>query len=240
MLYTRMFECELAAANMKPPLAFRIALPKSIQVLEPLAAALSSIGIVEDAALGAMYIPVAKPVKDGKYQRHDPEDVTEFLEWNQYDWNASWAQVEIARRERRIEAREKGVNVPEGTFQPNHDKLTVWENLALEKWLGWDDNLWFCYEQATQVLSRKASFVDFPRHPAGNYAWLIPRSEDDSGAFCRIPKPLSIEIWMIALLFNLSALPSERTFTWYHRTKEAPFFRVADMLHKFLDAAIKE
>jgi hypothetical protein len=45
---------------------------------------------------------------------------------------------------------------------------------------------------------------------------------------------------MIALLFNLSALPSERTNTWYHRTKEAPFFKVAGMLHKFLDAAIKD
>ena len=234
MLYSRLFQVETAAANLVQPDEFQIALPKDIQIFEPLAAVLHSIGIVDDPELGIEYIPVAKPLRrNRKYQPHDPEDVTEFLEWTQYDWNSSWRDVETKREERRKEAQENGIKLPEKSFPTNHSKLLDWENIALEKWLGWDDNLWFSYKQATNILSRKAVFVSFPFAASstttnlfGTYSWLIPRcpssSDDDKGKlqyYCRLPKAsLGTEVWMIALLFNLSVLPAERTNAWYHKT----------------------
>jgi hypothetical protein len=238
MLYARIFRCEVAAAGIVQPPEFSIALPPNIQVLEPLATVLESIGIVEDTALGVVYIPVAKPVRDGAYEPHDPEDVTEFLEWTQYDWNASWERVEVEREERRKAAIENGVKLPEKTFPPNHAKLLEWEYLALEKWLGWDESLWFSYEQATRMLSREFSLVNFPKLTIGTYSWLIPRSNKDGGAICRVPKPsLSSDVWMIALLFNFCALPLERTNTWYYETKPTP--DVLKILEEFVGSARK-
>lgn len=258
MLYTRVLECELAAANKVAPYEYQIALPSKVQILEPMAAVLASIGIVDDLELGVTYIPVAKPIVDDNYMAPNPEDVTEFLEWKQYDWNLSWANVLAGRKRRRKEAEENDVKLPQGNFQPNYDKLLEWEQLAVEKWLGWDDDLWFSYSIAVDALSRVAAFVDFPRQAVGGtYAWLIPREEFDGtnvwssqglclftdafencGAFCRIPKTsLAPEEWMVALLFNLSDLGACRTRTWYHKTK--PTADVSAILEKFLRAALK-
>lgn len=245
MLYSRVFDCELKAANIEPPKDFRIQLPDDLQVLEPLAVALASIGIVEDASMGVIYVPVAKKPMYKKaqqsgppepsYQAPDPEDVTEFLEWTQYDWNSSWIKVEQARESRKVMAAADGIQLPEKTFPTNHAKLLEWEQLALEKWLGWDDNLWFSYDQTVGMLRRKFCFVDFPnQNPKGTYAWLLPRqvigSESSTitsteminidSVICKIPKPsLPVEVWMIALLFDFCALPFERTNTWYYQTR---------------------
>ena len=251
MFYARVFECELAAANIVLPSEFRIALPQTIQVFEPFAVVLASIGIVDDVELSAMYIPSTKTVvwnKDGtsNYRQHNANDVTEFLEWNQYDWHGSWEDVEAGREERKKEANENGVKIPQGSFSENYEKLLDWEHLAVEKWLGWDDRLWFCYEQATHMLQRVATFVDFPRKSsAGTYGWLLPchdhSNKDEhlcSGSvICRMPKPsLKSEEWMIALLFNLSALQPDHTRTWYVRSQVAT--NTSTILDGFLNASI--
>lgn len=239
MLYSRVFECEVGAARIRLPSEFRIQVPANLRVLEPIAVALASIGVVDDEALGVKYIPVAKPMKNGVYRPHDPEDVTEFLEWTQYDWNTSWAQVEQGREARRKMAAEDGIKLPEKMFPPNHSKLLEWENLALEKWLGWDEGLWHTYQQMAQMVSRKVSFIDFPKHLTGNYAWLLPRVENEKGALCKVPKPsVGSDAWMVALLFDFGALPSERTNTWYHETR--PVENVSDLLTTYLESAIKE
>jgi hypothetical protein len=257
MLYARVFDCELAAAKIVQPDEFRIQLPATLQVLEPLGVVLESIGIVEDASMGVRYVPVAKPLhkKPDQHQRYeppDPDDVTEFLEWTQYNWNSSWIKVEQAREARKVMAAADEIQLPEKTFPVNHSKLLEWEHLALEKWLGWDENLWFSYNQTVLMLGRKLSFVEFPKTSAlGTYSWLLPREIVDRKSstitskqpkiiekvICRVPKPsLSSEVWMIALLFDLSALDEDRTKTWYYRTN--PVKDPTLLLTTFLRSAI--
>jgi hypothetical protein len=258
MLYARVFDCELAAARIAQPNEFRIQIPASLQVLEPLGVVLESIGIVEDASTGVRYVPVAKPLhkkpdeEQEQYEPPDPDDVTEFLEWTQYNWNSSWIKVEQAREARKVMASADGLQLPEKTFPANHSKLLEWEHLALEKWLGWDENLWFSYNQTVQMLGRKLSFVDFPKTSAlGTYSWLLPREVVDRKSttitskepksvekvICRVPKPsLSAEVWMIAILFDLSALDEDRTKTWYCRTNPAK--NPTGLLTTFLRSAI--
>jgi hypothetical protein len=236
MLYARVFNCELAAANIDQPKEFNIDLPDNLEVLEPLGVVLASIGVVEDPANGVVYIPIAKPLRNKIYEPHDPDDVTIFMEWSQYKWNASWAQVELEREERKKTALARGIEIPTKTFAPKYNKLHVWEHLALKIWLGWDEELWFNYNMATHALSRTFSFVDFPRDPSGSYSWLIPRCRDGNGVYGRFPNPsLSSDVWMIALLFNFGDLPSDRTGSWYYKTKVVE--DIVQLLHQFLDSA---
>jgi hypothetical protein len=237
MLYARIFDCEMAAANVTQPIEFRIAIPEEIKVFEPLARILSGIGIVDDPALGVRYIPVARTLRE-EYRPHDPDDVTEFLEWTQYDWKDSWTRVEEGRADRRMAAIEKGMIIPEAPRISDAAKLLEWEHLALQKWLGWDDKLWLDYEQAAHVLTRRATFVSFPTEFIGTYTWLIPREEEDSGFVCRIPKAsLPADIWLISLLLDLSALPPSRTCTWYFRT--TPTKKTSEMLDEYIGTSIE-
>ncbi len=240
LLYARIFECELHCYGIALPREFQIAVPEKIMVFEPIAAAMSSIGIVEEPDLGVTYIPVARWYR-GKdvYKPHNKDDVTEFLEWTQYDWNASWYQVEKARLERRMMAAEKKMKIPEPEARFDESKLEDWQQLVVEKWLGWDDDLWFSYMQACFVLDRTARFVPFPRDASknGSYAWLLPRETNEEGAFVRIPRPsLSHDCWMIALMFDLCALEPSATATWYHETNSVG--NVQHLIDRFLAAAI--
>ena len=254
LLYARVWDCELAAAKLRRPTEFRIQVPKNIKILAPLAAVLRSIGIVEDDALGAMYIPVARKLQSNqKYRQPDPEDVTEFLEWTQYDWKGSWALVEAERKVRKFAAAEHQINPPD-PLEPSERRGNVadWENQAVELWLRYDKDLWFSYQQASSILARRASFVDFPTSPMGSYAWLIPRQHDTSssddddrnnsrkpqGPACRMPRNnLPRDDWVIALLFDMSALPYERTCTWYHRIQAAK--PAAEIMDHFIGSAIR-
>ena len=38
------------------------------------------------------------------------------------------------------------------------EKLAEWQQLAVGKWLGWNDDLWFSYQQACYVLDGIAQF----------------------------------------------------------------------------------
>ena len=236
MLYARIFNCELAAGNIDQPKEFNIYIPDDLKIVESLGVVLASIGIVEDPALGVAYIPVSRRVLGNTYEAHDPQDVTIFMEWSQYKWNASWSQVEKEREERKQKASERGIEIPNRDFAPNYSKLHAWEHLALEIWLGWDEELWFSYKTATHALNRSLSFVDFPRNPLGSYSWLIPRFEANNGIYGRVPKPsVTSDVWMIALLFNFCDLPIEKTSTWYHKTKTIK--EVTDILRQFLSTA---
>jgi hypothetical protein len=169
ILYARIFDCELHFHRIVLPPEFQIKIPENIQIFEPIVAILSSIGIVDDIDMGVTYIPVAKPYRgdaDVHYKPHDKDDVTEFLEWAQYDWLKSWDQVKKGRLERKRMAAENNIKIPQndGIAQGQCDdddvmKLTEWEQLALEKWLGWDDELWSSYKQACYVFSRIENFV---------------------------------------------------------------------------------
>ena len=249
LLYARVWDCELSAARLRRPTEFRIKVPKTIKVLAPLAAVLRSIGIVEDDGLGAIYIPVARKLKPGyRYRQPDPEDVTEFLEWTQYDWKGSWALVEAERKVRKAAAAEHHINPPD-PLAPSERRGNVadWESQAVELWLRYDDDLWFSYQQASSILARRASFVEFPTSPKGSYAWLIPRQDDEDGRSskskelgpaCRMPrKTLPKDDWIIAILFDMSALPHERTCTWYHRIQAAK--PAAEIMDHFVGSAIR-
>jgi hypothetical protein len=248
LLYARMFDCELNFHQIQLPEEFQIQIPDDVILFEPIAAALASIGIVKDDEMGVTFIPVAKPYSGaGPYKLHDPEDVTEFLEWTQknnlgYDWNRSWEQVEKERQERKQMAIVQGLKVPEAdptaTAEKMKEKLTEWEQLAVEKWLGWDDDLWFSYKQASHVLSRIADFVPRPVSETGTYGWLLPLHDKSNGHVVRVPKPmLTPDNWLMALIFNMCALQDDRMATWYHKTN--PFTNLDEITDKFLEAAIK-
>ena len=248
LLYAKMFDCELHFHQIELPEEFQIKIPDDVIVFEPVAAALASIGIVKDDEMGVTFIPVAKPYSGvGPYKVHDPEDVTEFLEWTQknglgYDWNHSWQQVEKERQERKQMAIDQGLKVPEAdptaTAEKIKEKLTEWEQLAVEKWLGWDDDLWFSYKQACHVLSRIADFVPRPVSETGTYGWLLPRQEKSNEYTVRVPKPmLTPDNWLIALIFNMCALQKDRMTTWYQKTN--PFTNIDEITDNFLGAAIK-
>jgi hypothetical protein len=241
LLYSRLFDCELHFHNIILPPEFQIAIPNKIRVFEPIAAVISSIGIVEEADIGVTYIPVARSYRGNDvYRPHDEDDVTEFLEWSEYDWNSSWYQVEKARLERRMMAAEKNLKIPESKAQFNDAKLEEWQQLAVEKWLGWDDNLWFSYNQACYVLGRTAHFVSIQRDGPknGSYAWLLPRHTIDSGAFVRLPRPnVSPSTWMIAVMLNMCSLEPTATAAWYHETNSVD--NVQHLIDSFLSAALK-
>ena len=158
------------------------------------------------------------------------------MDWSQYNWNESWSKVKVERETRKEKAEQRGIDIPRKVFPPNYSKLQIWEHLALELWLGWDEELWFSYKTVVQAMSQSYSFVDFPRDPRGTYSWLIPRYETPSGIYGRVPKPaISSDAWMIALLFNFCDLPPERTTKYYYRTKKIK--SVMDVLREFLDSA---
>ena len=299
MLYCRVFDCELAALGITAAGSphFRIELPQDLLMLEPLAAVLESIGIVEDVSKGVRYIPVAKPrifgeeqdskqrppghewqrrhgqewpedVEIGRrddiastsnrqkpYLRPDPEDVTEFLEWTQYPWHTSWIKVEQAREARQVMSLADGILLPSKSFPVNHAKLLEWEELALEKWLGWDESLWFAYGQTVHILRNKMCFVPFPKKSTmGTYSWLLPRrvvqkkiectnskSSNNLVVVCRLPNPeLPPEVWMMALLFNLSGVPPEdqHRLEWYYET--VPMKGISNRMLAFLGSALVE
>ncbi|KAG7345319.1 hypothetical protein IV203_032850 [Nitzschia inconspicua] len=249
LLYARLFDCELYFHKIDLPKEFQIEIPQDIQVLEPIAAALASIGIVEDNQRGVTYVPVPKPYEgETEYAPHDPEDVTEFLEWTQkgrlgYDWNASWEKVEVGRRARKQQALGYGVKLPmlevKIDTERQDEKLKDWNLLAVEKWLGWDDELWYSYQQACHVLSRIADFSPFSREVCtGSYAWLLPRKQDNTGAIVRVPTAgLTADSWMVAVLFNFCALTQEQTSTWYLETKLISDVKV--VTSQFLESGIK-
>jgi hypothetical protein len=251
LLYARLFECELHHHNILLPKEFQIEIPKELHVLEPIACVLASVGIVKDEQSGATYIPVAKPY-DGKseYTPHNPDDVTEFLEWTVkdglgYDWNASWEEVERWRDARKQLAIEQGIKLPVNESkwdkeEKHQQKLLDWNLLAIEKWLGYDDELWFSYQQACHVLSRVAEFILNPREQkTGSYAWLLPREETQAGELLvRVPRPsLTADTWMIALMLNFCALPLEHTCTWYLESR--PMKDIDSLMDIFLEAALK-
>jgi hypothetical protein len=249
LLYARLFDCELHFHKIVLPKEFQIDIPTDIYVFSPIAAVLASIGIVEDQESGVTYVPVAKPYRgDIDYKPHDPEDVTEFLEWTHkdglgHDWIASWEQVEVGRQSRKQMALEQGVKIPVAQSkrdpEKEEEKLKDWNLLAVEKWLGWDDDLWSSYRQACHVLSRVADFSPYRRDiKTGTYAWLLRREDNDTGATIRLPRTaLSPDTWMIALLCNFCALPHERTSTWYIESKE--WTNVQDVTGQFLESAIR-
>mmetsp|Transcript_13530 Transcript_13530/g.32649 ORF Transcript_13530/g.32649 Transcript_13530/m.32649 type:complete len:958 (-) Transcript_13530:68-2941(-) len=239
MLYARLFQCELLAQNIYQPKEFSIYLPDNLQIFEPLGVVLASIGVVEDKEGGLSYIPVAKALQGRKYKPHDPSDVTVFMEWSQYKWNASWTQVKVERKRRKNDAQNRGIEIPEQEKNSsNHSKLQCWEHLALEMWLGWDEELWFSYDLFVESVSRSFLFVDFPRCSTGTYAWLIPSYRTGSGSYAKIPNPtIGNAVWMISLLFDLSDLPPQHTASWFCKTDT-----ITDMqatLLKFLDSAAK-
>lgn len=238
MLYARIFRCELAARKIDQPKEFSIYLPNNLQILEPLGVVLASIGIVEDLEGGLTYIPVAKPLRGRVYEPHDPNDVTIFMEWSQYKWNASWTQVKFERQQRKSEAQRCRIDIPERTISnENHQaKLGCWENMALEMWLGWDEELWFSYKLFVESANRSFLFVDFPKCTTGTYAWLIPSQKKGSESYAWVPSPsIANAVWMIALLFNLSDLHPESTHSWFCKTETIEDLEVA--LHQFLDSA---
>lgn len=253
ILYARIFDCELHFHRIVLPPEFQIKIPENIQIFEPIVAILSSIGIVDDIDMGVTYIPVAKPYRgdaDVHYKPHDKDDVTEFLEWAQYDWLKSWDQVKKGRLERKRMAAENNIKIPQndGIAQGQCDdddvmKLTEWEQLALEKWLGWDDELWPSYKQACYVLSRIANFVTMPIKDSlksGSYAWLLPRRQlDDSiKTIVRVPKPnISPDSWMIAMMLDMSALQPKTTESWYYETNAID--NVPYITDQFIRSAIK-
>jgi hypothetical protein len=248
LLYSRLFDCELHFHKIALPREFQIGIPTEIHILEPIAAVLASIGIVEDHHSGVTYVPVAKPYRgDIDYKPHDPEDVTEFLEWTHkdglgYDWNTSWEQVEVGRQSRKQMALEQGVNIPmaQSKIDPEkeEEKLKDWNLLAVEKWLGWDDDLWSSFKQACHVLSRIADFSPYKRDvKSGTYAWLLPKVEGDTGTTVRLPSPvLTADSWMIALMCNFCALPHHRTSTWYIESKT--YADVQHLTNQFLEASL--
>lgn len=240
LLYARVFECELHFYNITLPGEFQIAVPDKIMVFEPIAAAISSIGIVEESDIGVTYIPVARSYRGNDiYKPHNKDDVTEFLEWTQYDWNASWYQVEKERLERRMMAAEKNMKIPEPEKRFDESRLEDWQQLVVEKWLGWDDDLWFSYMQACFVLDRIGHFVPFPKDGSkkGSYAWLLPRQMNNKGAYVRIPRPsLNHDCWMIAVMLDFCALEPSATSTWYHETNRVK--NVQHLINSFISAAI--
>lgn len=240
MLYARVFRCELLAESIDQPKEFSIYLPDNLQILEPLGVVLASIGVVEDREGGVSYIPVAKPLKGREYKPHDPSDVTMFMEWSQYKWNASWTQVKVERKRRKNNAQSGGIEIPEpekaSSKQP---KLRCWEHIAVEMWLGWDEELWFNYELFVESVRRSFLFVDFPRCPAGTYAWLIPSYRSSSGSYAKIPNPaIGNAVWMISLLFDLSDLPPQTTASWFCKTDTITDIQAT--LLQFLDSAAKD
>ena len=236
ILYARTFNCELEGCHINQPKEFNIYIPDDLQILESLGVVIASIGIMEDPSLGVAYIPLARPLLGKVYTPHDPQDVTIFMDWSQYNWNESWSKVKAERRTRKEKAEQRGIDIPRKVFPPNYSKLQIWEHLALELWLGWDEELWFSYKTVVQAMSQSYSFVDFPRDSRGTYSWLIPRYETPSGIYGRVPKPaISSDAWMIALLFNFCDLPPERTTKYYYRTKKIN--SVMDVLREFLDSA---
>jgi hypothetical protein len=185
------------------------------------------------------------------YVRPDPEDVTEFLEWTQYPWTQSWIKVEQAREARLVMALADGIMLPTKSSTVNHAKLLEWEHLALEKWLGWDDALWFAYDQTVEIFQNQLSFVPFPNQsPWGTYSWLLARHVireatyntnrgNEAVAMCRLPNPgLPPEVWMIGLLFNFSGVPLEDQLRleWYYET--VPTNGIPDRLLVFLASAV--
>jgi hypothetical protein len=241
LLYARIFDCELNFYSIVLPRGFQIAVPNKIMVFEPIAAVISSIGIVEEVDTGVTYIPVARSYRGRDvYKPHDKDDVTEFLEWTQYDWNSSWYQVEKARLERRKMAAEKDMTIPKSETQFDDAKLEEWQQLAVEKWLGWDEDLWFSYNQACYVLDRTGRFVSSRRDSSkhGSYAWLLPRHTNDTGTFVRVPRPnLSPDSWMIAVMLHMCALEATTTATWYYETNGID--NVQYLIDSFLGAAIR-
>jgi hypothetical protein len=240
LLYARIFDCELHFYSIVLPRGFQIAVPNNVMVFEPIAAVISSIGIVEEVDMGVTYIPVARSYRGSDvYKPHDKDDVTEFLEWTQYDWNSSWYQVEKARLERRKMAAEKNMKIPKSEAQLDDAKLEEWQQLAVEKWLGWDEDLWFSYNQACYVLGRTGRFVSIRRDSSkhGSYAWLLPRHTNDTGTFVRVPRPnLSPDSWMIAVMLHMCALEPPTTATWYYETNSID--NVQYLIDCFLGAAI--
>jgi len=241
LVYSRIFDCELHFYRITLPREFQIAIPENIMIYEPIAAVISSIGIVEEVEIGVTYIPVARSYRRGDlYTPHDKDDVTEFLEWTQYDWNSSWHQLEKARLDRRKLAAEKNIKLPETAAQFDFTKLEEWQQLAVEKWLGWDNDLWFSYKQTCYVLGRIGHFVSIPKGnlTSGSYAWLLPRFTNDAGAFVRLPKTnLGPDNWMIAVMLDMCTLESKIIDTWYHETNVVD--DVQNLIDRFLGAAIK-
>jgi len=136
-------------------------------------------------------------------------------------------------------AAEKNMKIPETAARFDHDKLAEWQQLAVEKWLGWDDDLWFSYHQACYVLGRIAHFVPIPKDDlkSGSYAWLLPRHTNGAGTFVRIPKPnLSPDTWMIAMILDMCALQASTMITWYYETNAID--DVQYIIDHFLCAAI--
>eukprot|EP00536_Pseudo-nitzschia_multiseries_P001419 jgi/Psemu1/300750/fgenesh1_kg.18_\ len=243
LIYSRMLDCELHYHRITLPREFQIAIPEDIRVFEPIMAVISSIGIIEDVNLGVTYIPVPRSYRGNEpYKPHDKDDVTEFLEWTQYNWNSSWDDVEKGRLARRKLAAENNMKIPETDRRFDSTKLEEWQQLAVEKWLGWDYDLWFSYGQACYVLSRTAVFVPIPKDEVytGNYAWLLPRRTNDrGGTFVRLPTPnLTPDSWMIALMLDMCALKSEAMSTWYYETNAVD--DVQDSINRFVGAAIRD
>lgn len=241
LLYDRVFDCELRFHNINLDNKFRIDYPDDLPVFESLASILASIGVVQDDSLGITYIPVARPLQSGKkYSPHNPEDVTEFLEWNQLDWKDGWNNVQLGREARRMLAKHEKIKIPELGAGPESKKLDEWEQLAPSLWLGFDADLWFSYKQACFAINQIVRFVPWSKDKkiAGTYAWLLPRQENADGkSFVTLPKrTLTPDTWMMAMVSNFSALPPEHVASWYHKTN--PTSDLEDIVGRFLGTSI--
>ena len=242
LLYDRLFDCELRFHNINLDPKFRIDYPDDLPVFEPLASILASIGVVQDDGLGVTYIPVARPLEHGKkFSPHDPEDVTEFMEWQQVDWKTTWSDAQLGREARRKLAQHEQMKIPQMDPALEGRKLDEWEQLAPSLWLGFDADLWFSYKQACFAINKAAKFVPWSKNKkiAGTYAWLLPREENTDGkSFVLLPKRnLTPDTWMMAIVSNLGALPTGHTQQWYHKTN--PTNEVLAIVDRFLRASIR-
>ena len=147
-------------------------------------------------------------------------------------------------------AAENNIKIPQndGLAQDQCDdndvmKLAEWEQLALEKWLGWDDELWFSYKQACYVLCRIANFVTMPIKyslKSGSYAWPLPRQQVNNSikTIVRVPKPnINPDSWMIAMMLAMCALEPKTTESWYYETNAIN--NVPCITDQFIRSAIK-
>ena len=136
-------------------------------------------------------------------------------------------------------AADKKLKILEPEPQFNDSKSGERQQLAVEKWLWRDDDLWFSCNQTCYVLGRSGHFISIPndRSKNGSYARLLPRHANDVGAFVRIPRPnLKTDCWMIVVMLDMCALEPTATSTWYNETNSVE--NVQYLIDRFISAAM--
>jgi len=88
---------------------------------------------------------------------------------------------------------------------------------AYGAWVHWDTQLWFEYVQFVELVTPMALFsLSMPNETEGTYTWLLPVEKQGSDYFCKLPKrSIGTPVWVLALVLDMSTLPSARRSTWY-------------------------